>query len=142
MFPMTVTLHSSRELQVVQSALADINAYAKARAIHAEPATPSPTMHEGNMTFTRTEAKKPAVVAPAAPAPSVAEQPATDAEKIPTYEEVTSALRRLASARGVPAAVKVLAQFDVTKAPELKPSQYAAARAAIEEARSAQKEAA
>ena len=131
MFPMTVTVSSRAELHAVMSALADTNAYAQAKAIHAEPLV-------GKMTFTTAEGKKPKAGAPIAPAPAqIAAAAAPTAEspddKTPTYDEVASAVRNLAAAHGARAAVKVLAQFGATKATELKPSQYAAVRAAIEE---------
>jgi hypothetical protein len=86
----------------------------------------------------KAEVKK-AAPAPKAEAPAPkAEEPKAEAVKetaIP-YTDVAAAVVELAKVKGRDAAVKVLAEFGVSKATELKPEQYAEA---IEKAKAATK---
>lgn len=68
-----------------------------------------------------------------APAEQAAEQPAADVPAI-AIADVNAAIIGLAKAKGRDAAVAVLKEFGVAKAPELKADQYAAVVAAAKKA--------
>lgn len=115
MFPMSITIASRAELQAVMAALADTNAYAQAKGIHTDP---KPALPEGDI---RVAMGKPAGTARPAPAPATnpaAEEPPVD------YETVKVHILTLSKKRGTQAALQLLEQFGVKKAPDLRPDQY------------------
>lgn len=138
MFPMTVTVNNKIELGAIMAALADTNAYAQAKAIHAEPKAEAPKTDDADLKATK--APKATAAAPTAPAPapsaaaaSTAEFPSEPAPAI-AVADVNAAIIGLAKAKGRDAAVALLAEFKVAKVPELKPEQFADVLAAAKKA--------
>lgn len=139
MFPITVTVHDAAQLNAIMAALGTTGlqpaATAPAPVADKPKATkpkvePKPQVAEGN-----DAAASSAPASPAAPAASStdSEQPAADAPAV-TIADVNAAIIGLAKAKGRDAAVAVLKDFGVAKAPELKADQYAAVVAAAKKA--------
>ena len=78
-----------------------------------------------------TPAAVPANAKPAAkpPAPTPAAEAEIASAPEATYDDVKRAIIEVSKAKGRDAAVALLAEFGATKAPDLKPEQYAALRA-------------
>lgn len=140
MFPITVTIHDAAQLNAIMAALgttglqpaatAPVADKPKATKPKAEPKPQVAEAAEGN-----DAAASSAPASPAAPAASStdSEQPAADAPAV-TIADVNAAIIGLAKAKGRDAAVAVLKDFGVAKAPELKADQYAAVVAAAKKA--------
>jgi len=120
MFPMTVTLSNTAQLNAVIAALATAGV---------EP--PKPADVQFAKSPAEAVAKQTAVQAApkAAPAPAPAEAAAA-----PTYEDVKKLVLLLSSEKGREPTVALLGTFGVAKAPDLKPEQYADAIAAFTKA--------
>ncbi len=82
----------------------------------------------GSVLGTAADVKKPAAVSPqpeTAAAPPASEPEVSKSETAVTYDDVKALVLRVSKDKGRDAAVAVLSGFGVTKAPELKPEQYA-----------------
>jgi len=141
MFPITVTVHDAAQLNAIMAALGTTGLQPAATAPVATPAPkaervakpkaePKPEAAEGNAAAASSE---PATTAAPAASSTASEQPAADAPAI-TIADVNAAIIGLAKAKGRDAAVAVLKEFGVAKAPELKPEQYPAVVAAAKKA--------
>lgn len=123
MFPMTITIKNTVQLQAVLAILdPENNEYAKQKAVQAEPTTepvakPAPKAKAAAASAQAQEATAPAATTVASP--SEPEAPQID------VEQVKAAIMALAKAKGREAAVAVLSAFGAAKVPDLKPSQYA-----------------
>ena len=137
MFPMTVTITNTAQLNAVLAAMEH------------QPATPI-TLQAAPKAEVKEPEKKSAAAATmqkqeaAADTPSTAEvqqtaapeqKPEASKNKEPeakptTYQEVVTAINALAKGRGKAKALEVLQSFGVNKGPELKPEQYADVAAA------------
>lgn len=110
MFPITVTICNPAQLSAVMAALnvdqIDVTPKAAAKVEKPAPA--------------KTEAAAPATKAEPIKTEAAADKPAV------TYDEVKKATQELAKTKGRDAVVKVLGEFKVATAMELKPEQYAA----------------
>jgi hypothetical protein len=141
MFPITVTVHDAAQLNAIMAALGTSSLQPTAVAAPAPKAEkvekaakpkaePKPEAAEGNAAAASSE---PATTAAPAASSTASEQPAADAPA-PTIADVNAAIIGLAKGKGRDAAVAVLKEFGVAKAPELKPEQYAAVVAAAKKA--------
>lgn len=141
MFPITVTVHDAAQLNAIMAALGTTGLQPAATAPVATPAPkaervakpkaePKPEATEGNAAAASSE---PATTAAPAASSTASEQPAADAPAI-SIADVNAAIIGLAKAKGRDAAVAVLKEFGVAKAPELKAEQYPAVVAAAKKA--------
>lgn len=140
MFPITVTLHNPAQLNAVMAILgADPVAAPVAAPVADKPkatkpkAEPKPQVAEAAEGNDAAASSAPATTAAPAASSTDSEQPAGDAPAI-AIADVNAAIIGLAKAKGRDAAVAVLKEFGVAKAPELKADQYAAVVAAAKKA--------
>lgn len=138
MFPITITIANTAQLNAVMAALAigsDVAKEAaapapKPKATPAKTAAPAPTQPTAEAeAATAPESKvEPSATTQAADAPAAADAPTI------AIADVNAAIIALAKAKGRDAAVAVLGTFGVAKAPELKAEQYADVVAAAKKA--------
>jgi hypothetical protein len=139
MFPITITIANTAQLNAVMAALATGDAVAQEVAAAPAPkqkATPAKTAPPANTQPTAEAVQEPApenkpepsATTQAADAPAAAEAPAV------AFDAVRDAIMGLSKAKGRDAAVAVLGTFGVAKAPELKAEQYADVVAAAKKA--------
>jgi hypothetical protein len=139
MFPITVTITNTAQLNAVMAALAtggeavqEVAAAPapKQKTTPAKTATPAPTQPTAEVEAAAAPEKKPepSATTQAADAPAAADTPAI------AVADVNASIIALAKAKGRDAAVAVLQQFGVAKVPELKADQYADVLAAVKKA--------
>lgn len=127
MFPITITIHSQDQFDVVAAAL---SAQAKSPAPAPKPAA-APEAAPGQATAKVQEAAAPEKTA-SAPSPAAesagdqqrASTAATDAKPL-AYEDVKPLILELTKTKGRESAASALAKFGAAKGPELKPEQFA-----------------
>lgn len=127
MFPITITIHSQDQFDLVAAAL---NGQAKSPAPAPKPAAASGAA-PGQATAKVQEVAAPEKTA-SAPNPAAesvvgqqqASTAATDAKHL-TYEDVKPLILELTKAKGREVAAGALAKFGAAKGPELKPEQFA-----------------
>lgn len=138
MFPITITIANTAQLNAVMAALAtgaDVAKEAvapapKPKATPAKTAAPAPTQPTAEAVQEPAPENKvePSATTQAADAPAADDTPAI------AVADVNAAIIGLAKAKGRDAAVAVLGEFKVAKVPELKPEQFAAVLAAVKKA--------
>lgn len=140
MFPITVTVHDAAQLNAIMAALGTTGLQPAATAPVADKpkatkpkAEPKPQVAEAAEGNDAAASSAPATTAAPAASSTDSEQPAADAPAV-TIADVNAAIIGLAKAKGRDAAVAVLKDFGVAKAPELKVDQYAAVVAAAKKA--------
>lgn len=151
MFPVTITLTNSAQLNAVMAALSPTTvmaAPAPAPEVAAAPvekpkkqatsaatqAASAPTQPTAEVAVAAVPEKTVAASAPSAK-PAVAAAPASTAATEPaTYQDAAAAITKLSRAKGRDAAINVLQQFGASKLPEVKPEQFADIIAAAEAA--------
>lgn len=145
MFPMTVTITNTAQLNAVMAALVqaaqDIANAAQAKEVAAAPsgkqkATPAKTEAPAPTSPTAEAAKEAAPEKKAEPSATTqaADVPAADDTATIAVADVNAAIIGLAKTKGRDAAVAVLGEFKVAKVPELKPEQFADVIAAVKKA--------
>jgi hypothetical protein len=126
MFPMTVTINDSIQLNAVMAALqsgSQIAATTPAAAVAADVKTTKPAS-------TKKEAAKQEAAAEAPVETPNPEEAATSY----VYQDAADAITKLAKAKGREGALAVLQKFDIAKLPDAKPEQFAGIIAAAEKA--------
>lgn len=147
MFPMTITINNSAQLNaviaalniaveqpapqaaVVKEAAAPAGKQKEAAAKTESAATTAPTAEAAAAPATTTDSPAPSPTTPPAAASSAAA--ATEAV---SYQETATAITKLSRLKGRDAAVAVLAKFGAANLKEVKPEQFAAVLASANEA--------
>lgn len=115
MFPMTVTVNNRQQLDAVLALLA---AESVSAPLQAPTQTDAPSAAPTKVSASaKTKPAKPSAEAPAP-------------EQAATYQDAAVAITNLARIKGRDAAVAVLAKFEASKLPDVKPEQFAAVIAA------------
>lgn len=147
MFPMTITINNSAQLNaviaalniaveqpapqaaVVKEAAAPAGKQKEAAAKTESAATTAPTAEAADAPATTTASPAPSPTTPPAAASSAAA-----ATEVVSYQETATAITKLSRLKGRDAAVAVLAKFGAANLKEVKPEQFAAVLAAANEA--------
>lgn len=142
MFPVTITLHNPAQMNAVMAALggeipAALSAPAQAETTKAQKVETKKS--EPETSAAAPEQVHTPEVQSSGPTPAAAGNSTTSSSEsgeaqAPSYQDAAAAVTKLSRAKGREAAVKVLAQFDAAKLPDVKPEQFAAVIAACEEA--------
>lgn len=145
MFPMTITIANTAQLNAVMAAL-NIDAQEpvatkevaaapapKQKATPAKTESPAPTPRTAEAVADAAPEKKaeslPSRTTPPADAPA-----ASPAANAPTYQDAAAAITKLSRTKGRDAAVAILTEFGAAKLPDVKPEQFADVIAAAEAA--------
>jgi ABC-type uncharacterized transport system involved in gliding motility auxiliary subunit len=145
MFPVTITITNTAQLNAVMSAL-NIDAQPVATTTSQVKKDAAAPVEKPKGAPAKTEAPAPTsrtaeVEKPAAPEKKVEPSTTTQVADAPaasdstaTYQDAAAAITKLSRTKGRDAAVAVLQQFGATKLPDVKPEQFAAVVAAAEAA--------
>jgi hypothetical protein len=138
MFPITVTITNTAQLNAVMAALASGDEAVKEaaapapkpKATPAKTATPAPTQPTAEVEKAAAPENKPEPSATT----QAAESPSEPAAPTIAVADLNAAIIGLAKSKGRDAAVAILGEFGAAKVPELKPEQYADVLAAVQKA--------
>lgn len=136
MFPMTVTISNTAQLNAVMAAL---------NVGVAEPTKPSPCAVETAKQETKAKVEKPAATEAEQKPEALVQMTGNEAAQAlhghanrpadaPTYQDAAAAITKLSKTKGRDAAVAVLTAFGAAKLPDVKPEQFADIIAAAEKA--------
>lgn len=147
MFPMTITIANTAQLNAVMAAL-NVDAQApvavtkevaaapsgKSKATPAATANPAPTQPTAEAVAAAAPEKKAEPSATTPPAAASAASPATPKAEAPSYQDAATAITKLSRTKGRDTAVALLAKFGAANLKEVKPDQFADVIAAATEA--------